>query len=74
VPTNKLLYVGILVVAASALLWVGVQVGKLLEWFLPWAAGAGIVMIVVALVTESRKAARPGPPPPPSTNPPEDGT
>ena len=52
-PKNKLMYFGVLVVVASALLWIGIEAGKRIEFFLPWAGGAGILMLVAGVFVEA---------------------
>lgn len=54
-PKNKVIHIGILIVAAAALLWAGGKVIAHIEWFLPWAAGVGIAMVVVGMILEARK-------------------
>jgi membrane-bound ClpP family serine protease len=60
-PRNRLIYVGVLVVAASALLYIGGQIIRTIEWFLPWAAGAGVALILLGLFVEMRKSGKPTP-------------
>lgn len=60
-PRNRLLYVGVLVVAASALLYIGGQIIRTIEWFLPWSAGVGVALILVGLFVEMRKSGKPTP-------------
>jgi hypothetical protein len=54
-PTNKLIYFGVIVLAASVLLWIGAQIAKRAEWILPYAAGAGVLLIVIGLFMELKK-------------------
>ncbi|HVL39159.1 MAG TPA: hypothetical protein VM328_07190 [Fimbriimonadaceae bacterium] len=54
-PKNKLIYFGMLVVAAAALLWAGGKVINYIEWFLPWAGGVGIVLILIGILLEMKK-------------------
>ncbi|GIV05656.1 MAG: hypothetical protein KatS3mg016_1231 [Fimbriimonadales bacterium] len=60
-PRNKFIYVGVLVVAASALLYIGGQIIRTIEWFLPWSAGVGIALILIGLFVEMRKSGKPTP-------------
>jgi membrane-bound ClpP family serine protease len=60
-PRNRAIYIGVLIVAASALLYIGGQVIRAIEWFLPWAAGAGIALILVGLFVEAHKSRKPKP-------------
>jgi len=60
-PRNRFIYVGVLVVAASALLYIGGQIIRTIEWFLPWSAGAGVALILVGLFIEMRKSSKPTP-------------
>ncbi len=54
-PTNKVIYLGILIVAASALLWAGYQITNIALLILPWSGGLGALIIVIGLVMELRK-------------------
>ncbi|MCS6923319.1 MAG: hypothetical protein NZM10_02980 [Fimbriimonadales bacterium] len=60
-PRNKFIYVGVLVVAASALLYIGGQIIRTIEWFLPWAAGVGVALILLGLFVEMQKSRKPKP-------------
>ena len=60
-PRNKAIYIGVLVVAASALLYIGGQVIRTIEWFLPWAAGGGVAFILIGLFVEMQKSGKPKP-------------
>lgn len=69
-PQNKLLYLGLLIVAASALIWVGAWLTARIEFAVPYAIGVGALMIIGGLIMEARKkkAAQEGgetPPTPP---------
>jgi hypothetical protein len=59
VPSNKLIYYGVIVVAASALLWLGAELARLVSWTLPYAAAAGGVLIVLGVVMEIGKRRAP---------------
>jgi hypothetical protein len=54
-PQNKLLYIGLLVVAASALIWVGAWLTARIEFAVPYAIGVGALMIIAGLVMEAKK-------------------
>jgi len=54
-PKNVMLYLGTLIVAASALLWLGAKLTQMVEWILPYTAGAGVLLLIIGLVFESRK-------------------
>ncbi len=60
-PRNRLIYVGVLVVAAAALLYIGGQIIRTIEWFLPWAAGVGVALILIGLFVEMQKSGKPKP-------------
>jgi hypothetical protein len=53
-PKNKIIYCGILVVAATALMWLGAEVAKRIEWIFPYTAIAGAALIVAGIIVESR--------------------
>ncbi|MGD0258779.1 MAG: hypothetical protein ABSD29_03040 [Verrucomicrobiota bacterium] len=53
---NGLIYWGIVVLMASLLLWLGVQLAKRIEWFLPYSGGLGLSLIAGGYVLELRKA------------------
>ncbi len=57
------MYAGILLVAASALLWLGHKLTTITEPILPWSTGAGIAIILVGIFMEARQgkdALKPG--------------
>lgn len=51
-PTNRLMYLGTLVTVASALVWLGAELTRRIEWILPYTAGAGILLLVVGSILE----------------------
>jgi hypothetical protein len=53
---NGLIYWGIVVLMASLLLWVGVELAKRVEWFLPYSGGLGLSLIAGGYLLELRKA------------------
>ena len=53
---NGLIYWGIVVLMATLLLWLGVELAKRIEWFLPYAGGLGLSLIAVGYLLEIRKA------------------
>jgi heme exporter protein D len=55
-PKNKFIYYGILIVAATALLWAGYQITNIALMILPWAGGIGALTIIVGLVMEAKKS------------------
>jgi uncharacterized membrane protein YfcA len=54
-PKNKLLYLGLLVVAAAALIYIGAWLAEFLKPAVPYAIAVGALMIIAGLVMESRK-------------------
>ncbi len=60
-PRNKMIYVGVLMVAAAALLYIGGLLIRTIEWFSPWAAGVGVALILIGLFVEMRKSGKPKP-------------
>lgn len=54
-PTNKIIYFGVIVIAATALLWLGAQIAKQAEWLLPYTGITGILLILVGLGIEIKK-------------------
>jgi len=55
---NGLIYWGIVVLMAALLLWLGVELAKRIEWFLPYAGGLGLSLIAGGYLLELRKARR----------------
>ncbi|MCG3146789.1 MAG: hypothetical protein PCFJNLEI_00223 [Verrucomicrobiae bacterium] len=51
-PKNRLLYAGIVVLVATALVWVGAELAKRIEWLLPYTAVIGIVLLVIGVAQE----------------------
>lgn len=54
-PTNKLIYFGVIVIAASALLWVGAWLARRAEWILPYTGIAGVLLVLIGLFLELKK-------------------
>ena len=53
---NGLIYWGIVLLMASLMLWLGVQLAKRVEWFLPYSGGLGLSLIAGGYLLEIRKA------------------
>lgn len=53
-PTNRVIYLGVLVVAASALLWLGAELAKRIEWILPYTGVIGIALVLIGVAMEVR--------------------
>lgn len=58
-PKNKLLYLGLLVVAAAALIFVGAKLATFMEPAVPYAVAVGALLIVLGLVMEAKKKNKP---------------
>jgi hypothetical protein len=58
-PKNKLIYYGILIIAATALLWLGYYIMQAAFYALPATAAIGIVMVILGMVMEAKKAKQP---------------
>jgi uncharacterized iron-regulated membrane protein len=54
-PTNRFIYFGILIIAASALLWAGAWLAKQVDWLLPYTGLAGLLLIIAGLAIEIKK-------------------
>lgn len=54
-PTNRFIYLGTLLVAASVLIWLGAELTKRITWFLPYSGAVGAVLILVGLCIELRR-------------------
>ncbi len=57
-PKNRVMYLGVLVLSASVLLYLGAVLLNYIQWFLPWSAGAGVALILIGLAMELRKSAK----------------
>lgn len=53
-PTNKAIYVAILVIAASALLYLGMLLTTAIAPILPWTTGFGILLLIGAVLYEAQ--------------------
>jgi len=53
---NGLIYWGVVVLMASLLLWLGVELARRIEWFLPYSGGAGLCLVAGGYFLEIRKA------------------
>lgn len=54
-PKNRLIYVGVLVIAACALLFVAFKFTAWVQPILPYALGLGIIMVVGGIFWEAKK-------------------
>lgn len=61
-PENRIIYYGIVVLAATVLLWIGAELTKRIEWILPYTGGIAVLMIVGGFVYELWKRRRAAPP------------
>ncbi len=55
-PNNRVIYWGIVVLVATALLWIGAELTKRIQWMLPYAGGVGVLMIAGGFVYELWKS------------------
>jgi len=62
---NRWIHLGILIVVASALIWLGAELSKRIEWILPYTAGVGALLIIGGFVMDWRRRSNPGEPDPP---------
>ena len=56
-PKNRVIYVGLLLIAASALIWLGALLARFIldSGILPWTGGLGVLLVIVGMVLEARK-------------------
>jgi hypothetical protein len=52
---NNWLHLGILIVVATATLWLGAELSKRITWILPYSAAVGALLIIVGLVIGWRR-------------------
>ena len=55
---NRWKYSGILLILASALVWIGAELTRSVEWLLPYTAGAGVALLLTGSVLEHRASRR----------------
>ena len=55
-PTNRLMYIGIVLIVAAASLWVGAELTRRIEWMVPYIGVAGILLVMLGLVLEFRNS------------------
>jgi hypothetical protein len=53
------MYAGIVLITAAVSLWLGAELTRRIEWTVPYLGGAGIVLVVLAVVLEFWRARRP---------------
>lgn len=51
-PNNRAIYVGVVVLVITVLVWIGAELTRRVEWMLPYAAGAGVFLIVSGAIYE----------------------
>lgn len=54
-PKNPFIYYGLLVIVASAAVFLGAELTKRIEFAVPYALGVGVVLLVIGIYTEMRK-------------------
>lgn len=54
-PKNKVIYIGILVIVASALLYIAAEFTALVKPILPWTGGTGVLILLAGVFMELRK-------------------
>lgn len=58
-PENRLMYAGIVLITAAVSVWLGAELTRRIEWTVPYVGGAGIVLVVLAVVLEFWRSRRP---------------
>jgi hypothetical protein len=53
------MYIGIVLIVAAVSVWLGAELTRRIEWTVPYVGGAGVVLVVLAVVLEFWKAKRP---------------
>jgi hypothetical protein len=54
-PRNRIIYIGILVLLATAVLWLGIQLRRI-EWLLPYVTVVGVALVVIGFLYELWKS------------------
>lgn len=62
-PENRVMYLGIVLIVAAVSLWLGAELTKRIEWTVPYVGGAGVVLVVLAWRSNSRRRGSPSTPP-----------
>ena len=58
---NRVIYYGFLVVLATLLIWAGTELTRRIEWFLPYAGGIGLAMVLGGAIYEWWRSRDPKP-------------
>lgn len=61
-PTNRWIYMGVLLIIASVLLWIGAELTRRIEWFLPYSGGLGVLSVIIGVGIELWRKKSPSPP------------
>lgn len=63
-PHNRIIYAGLVLVVGSALVWLGAQFTRRVEWLLPYTMVAGIALLVIGAGVElyRKRPSTPGTP------------
>ena len=54
-PKNRFIYFGILIIAATALLWLGAEILTKITYIFPWTGAVGALLIVIGVLMEAKK-------------------
>ena len=55
-PKNRLIYIGVLIVAAVAVIYLANKFTSFVMPILPWAGGVGVVLILGGIFWEAKKS------------------
>lgn len=55
---NRWMYLGTMLLVATALVWLGVELTRSVDWLLPYTAGAGVALLLIGSVVEHRASRR----------------
>lgn len=54
-PKNRFIHIGVLIIAATALLYASEWILTRIAWILPYAGVAGAILVVIGVFLEMRK-------------------
>lgn len=54
-PKNRFIHIGVLVIAATALLYASEWILRNIKWILPYTGIAGAILVVIGVFLEMRK-------------------
>lgn len=55
-PKNRVIYIGVLIIAAVAVIYLAKEFTQFVAFILPWALGLGVLLVLAGVMWEAKKS------------------